>query len=477
MEDVFTKLHIVYWNYYNKMREFERFYKDISRKKILGIESLTTHQNTSKLAAGFNRSEENADLDLQHECKLEKSEIQCKLRKKKETAKSSHKDSDLLVHLKTKVALENAKIQIKNQNEKILIIQTMLRHLKEKVKSFQNKVHTEESAHLKTREALENALNQKRAQEEKNIQIQNQLRHLRERIKQIQKDLHLEKLGHQKTKEELLMAKSQGRTTATKLNCNQPKKKKTPEREHVMEIPLVDSSKELETAIEALKVQLQQTKTEKRCLKENYKEERATHQVTKEQLERANNQIKGLSETCEEMRNQLMDTEKKIKEGLLTCMSVISDPNLLQEAVKNLKNQYSYHNEHVNMNNILEKKYKLEINDLRAKLENCTALLDASMITKSRLEGKLSNMDTMYAIRERKYVKLINMHIVLAHHLKKKLRNHISKCKRPIQHKVCSWINENILQNPTDTTRHNKEPPNVYPHDWRLPGIPGEDLW
>lgn len=461
MDGVFAKLRLVYWNYLKNMREFERFYKDISGKKSLGTGSLTPHRISCKLADGFDQSEENMDLDLQH--KLEKSGTQCKLRKTKETARRSHKDNDLLVHLKTKVALENAKIQIKNQNDKNLSIQTKMRHLREKIKSLKNMVQTEKVAHQKTREALRNASSQKIAQEEKNIQIQNQLRHLRERIKQIQKDFQLEKLAHQKTKEAQSVAKSQWR--------NPPKKKKTPERARV------DSLKELETAIEALKAQLQQTETEKTCLEENYEEERATHQVTTEQLEWANNQIKELSETCEELRNQLQNTEETLKEGLLTCMSVIGEPNLLREAVIALKNHYSYHNELVNMNNILEKKYKLEINDLRAKLENSTALLDASIITKSRLEEKLSNMDAVYATREHKYVKLLNVHIVLAHNLNTKLRNHISKCKRPIHHKVCCWIKKNILQNPTDTTCENNEPPNVYPHDWRLPGIPDEDLW
>lgn len=127
------------------------------------------------------------------------------------------------------------------------------------------------------------------------------------------------------------------------------------------------------------------------------------------------------------------------------------------------------------MTDICEEKYKLVISDLKTKIENCTALLEASLNTKTKLEEKLSNLDNVYALREEKYVKLINVHIVLVQCLEKKLRNHISKCKNPVQ-EICSWFNKNVLRNAADRISDNKGPLNLFPHDWRLPGIPDEDL-
>lgn len=495
MDELVAELSIVYRNYCIGIRELEHFYNDLFVKN-------TSHfgpRYRSKLAAGFSPSEERGNLEAKIESsakqvknelaqerevgkkfesvhkKMEKSKYQNKqtrqlseaqneLKKDKDIVKCP--DNDMLEHQKTKEALENAKIQMK-KNEKTAQIQSQLKQLKGKVKCLENDYHMEKSAHQKTKEVLENAKIEKRTQDEKNIQIQNTLKQLKEKIKCLEKEFNMEKSAHQKTKEALEVAKSQAKAV---------KMKKLARKGHPMEFHLSNSTEVLET-IEELRVELQQTQADQVSLKDDYRKEKAAHQCTTEELEEATCEMNSLAEKCERMRQQLQNNEKKVKEDLLTCMSVIGEPNLLREAVVALKKHYLDKEEHVTLSDICEEKYKLEICDLKTKIENCTALLEASLDTKTKLEEKLSNVDNVYALREQKYVKLINVHIVLVQSLEKKLRNHISKWKNPVPEKVCSWFSKNVLRNPADMIYDNDRPLNLFPHDWRLPGIPDEDLW
>lgn len=506
MDELIAELSIVYRNYCSGVRELEHFYNDLFGKNAPSYGP----RYKSKLAAALIQSEESGGLDMkiessakpQHEHskqgknelaqekesvpkKMEKSKYQYKhqaghlsethneLKKEKEIGKCS--DGDMLEHIKTKEALENAKIQMKKQDEKTAHIQNQLKQLKGKIKDLESNYQMEKSAHQKTKEVLENAKNQKRTQDEKNVQNQNTVKQLKEKIKCLENEFHMEKSAHKKTKEALQAAQSPESTVTDKPNFHQDKKKRPTEKEHPMENPLDDSHKVLERTIEELRAQLLQKKADKHCLRDNYEKEKAAHQSTKEELEQVNYRIKSLAEECEGLRHQLQNNEKTLKEDLLACVSVISEPNLLREAVVALKNHYVDNDERVNWTDICEEKYKLEISDLKIKIENCAALLEASLNTKTKLEEKLSNVDNVYALREQKYVKLINMHIVLVQCLDKKMRNHFSKYKNPVQEKVCSWFTKNIPGNLADMI-YDKKPPNLFPHDWRLPGIPDEDL-
>lgn len=510
MEELISELGIVYRNYCSGIRDLEHFCNDLFGKNAKHFGP----RPKSKLAVGLKQSEEGGNADAKTEScakppyelskegknelapekevgksvpkKMEKgkpqnkqqarqlSETQDEMEEKGELEKCP--DDDVPEHPLTKEALENAKMEIQKQDEKTAQIQSQLKQLKAKVKWLENNYHTEKSAHKKAKADLENAKNQRRTQDEKNIQMQNTLKQLKEKIKGLENEFHLEKSAHQKTKKALEAAKNQERAVRSKLHFNLKKQKRLAEKEHVVEIHPPESTKALETTIEELRVQLRQTKADKRCLKDNYQREKAAHQDAQEELQRANGQIESLAERCEGLRQQLQSNKQKVEEDLLTCMCVISEPNLLREAVVALKKHYLEEDERVNLTDICEEKYKLEISDLKAKIENCTALLEASLNTKTRLEEKLSNVDDLYALREQKYVKLINVHIVLVQYLEKKLRAHILKCRNPVQEKVCSWFNKKVLGNPEDTFSDDKGPLNLFPHDWRLPGIPDEEL-
>lgn len=460
------------------------------------------------------------------------SHVQMHLKQSKERIKFLEKESEMekLTLAKTRESLENAKMRMKMEDDSQTDTQVM--QLKEMIKCLENNYRLEKSAHQKTSEDLEKARMQVQEQDDQNIEIQVQLTESKKTIKCLESCFHNEKSAHEKTKGLLEKANHQNKTqdekntqTTTKqlkekLDCSESdtsacahkrtkevlegwpmtegKKKRASEKEWSIDTHLSDS-KELKCVIQELQFQLQRTKTEKSSLRENYEKEKAAHQNTKEELEQANYQIKVLKEKCEgrrvkdgsatklqdrvqhlqEVEDQLSEqvlllqnSLKRFREDLLACTSVIDEPKLLQEAVIALKTRHLNEDIDVSVNGVFAEKYQLEINDLRTKVENCAALLDASLDTNTRLEEKLSNVDDMYAKRERNYVKLINKYVVKAHSLQTKLSAHVSKCKKPLEQRVCSWFKKNVLRNQTDPSHNNEEPPELYPDDWRLPGIP-----
>lgn len=338
---------------------------------------------------------------------------------------------------KTKEELEIKKLHHKTHNDKNNPIHIQLSESREMIKCLENDLHFEKSEHGKTKEVLEKAKDQNREQDKINIQNQIEMKQLKKKIKHLENDLRTEKSAHLKTREVLEASKCHGTVTDISIS-NQAKNKKTFGKEQ---------PNHLAATIEEFHAQLQQTISEKSCLKDSYEREKAAHQDTKEELEEAKAQIKVLSDKCE--RRRMKDTS--------------------------VTNRYISSTDDVNESDIFQKMYKREMSDLRTKIENCTAFLEASLNEKLKLEEKLSNVDTVYAKREENYVKLINMYIVEAHNLKTNLKKHISKCNKPLQKKVRSWINKNILRKPSDTPHNIEEPPHLYPDDWRLPGIP--NLW
>lgn len=461
-------------------------------------------------------------------------QVQIQLKQSKERVKFLEEESEMekLALAETKETLENAKVQIKEEDEGQTDDQVM--QLKEKIKCLENNYRLEKSAHQKTSEDLEKAKIQVKAQDDRNIQIEVQLMESKKTIKCLESYFRNEKSAHEKTKELLEKSnhqnKAQDENTRMQMTINQlmmdrsesdasadvSAHKKTKEalevakgqgwpmaegkkkRASEKEIHLSEPSVELKGVTEELQVQLQRTRTENSSLKDNYEKEKAARQNIKEELEQANYRIKVLTEKCEGRRakeacltkleervQQLQETEdqlneqvirlqnslKRFREDLLACTFVIDEPKLLQEAVAALKARH-LNDDDVNINEILEDKYKLEMDDLRTKIENCAALLDASLNTNSRLEEKLSAVDDVYAKREQNYVKLINKYVVRAHSLQTQLSTRISKCEKPVQQRVCSWFKKKVLRNPTDASPEHENPPDLYPDDWRLPDIP-----
>lgn len=447
---------------------------------------------------------------LEYESEVEKSTLQktkeelerAKLQIKIEEEKSSQSNNrvsqikEMLValetdyhmeksaHQKTKEELEKAKLHNKMNNDENIPIHIQLRESREIIRCLEADFHAEKSKHEKTREVLHSIKAQNRAHSKKNIQSQIDMKQLKEKIEHLENNLCTEKSAHLKTREVLEAIKSDSRVTEISVS----KKTLGKERPYY-----------LDTTVEELHAQLQQAISEKSCLEEIYEREKAAHQDTKEELEEAKAQIKVLNDKCkgrrmedasvvrlehkvrhlqakeDDLKDHMMHQQnnlKRLREDLLSCTSVIGDPMQLQEAIIALKARYFSNADDANESDILEKKYQCEMSDLRTKIENCTALLEASLNAKVSLEEKLSNVDTVYAEREEEYVRLINMYIVEGHNFKTKLNNHISKCKKPVPMKVRSWIKKKILQMPSEKPHDIEEPLHLYPDDWRLPGNP-----
>lgn len=555
MEELIEVLSTVYENYFNDIRELERFFN-----RLIGKHKHSVHlpekgdkvtQTLKQVRADLKGSKENlslgwkADTSTQSEQdddeqlentthrkieELEKTksmiiklseklnQVQNQLKQSKERIRFLEEESETekLTLAKTRDSLEKAKIQIKTEEQS----QTdgEVTQLQEKIKCLENQYRLERSAHQKTSEDLEQAQVRVREQDEKNAQIQVQLAESRKTAKCLESHLLNEKAAHEQTRELLERDNRQNkaRDDRNKLKDKRDRpeseapahKKKSPgwpmtlkkraaEKEMSAESHLSDSSKELKSVVEELRDQLQHTKSERSSLKDSYEKEKAAHQSTKEALEQANYQIKVLTEKSEgrwvkntsatklEARvQQLQDKEQRLKEqvfqlqsslkrfreDLLACASVMDEPKSLREAVMALKMRHLNDDAEADVDNIFEENYKLEINDLRTKIENCAALLDASLKSNTRLEEKLSGVDRVYAKRERDYVKLINKYVIKAHALQTKAS--APKCNKPLQQRLRSWFKQNVLRNPPDASDDPEKPPDLYPDDWRLPNIP-----
>lgn len=367
-------------------------------------------------------------------------------------------------HLKMKEDLENATIKIKNQDEEIIQLQNQLMELNGKVKCLESDLQLEKSEHEKTKEALRNV---KKQSKKIKSEFQNATIAFKKKERNLKSELNSEQSAHQKTKGELETAKSEVRIMTEKLDSYHSQKedeKGYPTRCPFSDLP--DFSKQPETPSEELQLQLQQTNAVENCFQDGYEVEPAPYQSTNEELEQANSQLKEMTEKCEGIRQQLQNNENSIKEDLLACTSVLSEPRRLRQAVIALKKKYIDNDEQLGIG---EENYSVDMMELRTKLDNCTTLLEASLQTKEQLEEELYSIDNVQAMREQKYVKLINQYIMEAHHSKTQLANHILKCKKPVQEKAISWFKKKILRNPANMHKKNEEPPNLYPVDWRLP--------
>lgn len=454
------------------------------------IQFLEEEIEMEKLALAETReSLENAKIQIKSDRESQTNGQVMQLKEKIKCLENSY-HLERSAHQKTSEHLEKANLQVQAQEDQNIQIQVQLMESKKTIACLESYFYNEKSAHEKTKELLEKANHQNKAQDEKNTQMQITIKQLKEKVNRSESETSADTSAQKKTKEAV---------EAKGWPMTEGRKKRASEKERAIEIHQYDTSKELKAVIEELQAQLQHTKAGKSSLKDNYEKEKAAHQNTKEELEQANYQLKVLTEKCEGRRVkdaaltkleeqihqlqekedqltgqliQLQNSVKSFRDDLLACTSVIDEPKLLQEAVLTLRMRHLNDDIDVNVRDILEEKYKLEVNDLRTKIENCAALLDASLNTNTRLEEKLSTVDDVYAKRERSYVNLINRYVVKVHSLQTKLSTGVSKCKKPVQQRVCSWFKKNLLRNSTDASLDDEELPDLYPEDWRLPDIP-----
>lgn len=212
----------------------------------------------------------------------------CKCPKKQKEKKLS--DTEMLDHLKTKENLKIATIQLKNQDQKIIELQSQIMLLKGKIKHIESDLCQENSNHQKTKEVLSKIKQQKKAQEEKNIKIQLEMKQLKKKLKS----------------PENASANKEIRETLESLDFNVSQRCSEKERS----TELADSS-ELQTANKELKLQLQQQQLLTNCLKNDYEKEKAAHQKTKEEVESIKIQKQNMEKKCVQHLTQIMQSKVK----------------------------------------------------------------------------------------------------------------------------------------------------------------------
>ncbi|XP_056885682.1 trichoplein keratin filament-binding protein-like [Takifugu flavidus] len=387
-------------------------------------------------------------------------------------------------HKNTKEELEQSikelQIQLKQANDQnevmcntIEQLEVNLQQGEEKIISIEEKYLKEVDAHGITKDMFSQTAER----------FQDKMNQGREGNQNFEEKYEDEKSSHKETQEELVQANQQ--------------------------------NKEKSAKIKELEFQLQQAVEENTWTNETYRKERSAHKHTKKQLncleeiyekeksERINtNELEHLQRTLEElgqakcenkiMKEKLEEIEqlkgngknyedlqvpqpqtqdKQFKEDLHACLSVISDTKTLKQRFIAMKRRY-LDNEQLQISEIVEQECQLENKDLAKKLYGCQNLLKVKSDTISRLEQQLLTAVQQCAEREKKYVKILNRHIVMEHQLKKELE----KVSKPIPQRVSSWWHEKVLKsNIFDTSQDDEEELNLYPEDWRLPEFPDDE--
>lgn len=229
------------------------------------------------------------------------------------------KQKETLDHLKTKEELQIAVIQLKNQGQKLIELQSQLMFFKGKLKHTERDLCMENSNHQKTKEMLTKIKQQKKAQEEKNIKIQLEMKQLKKKLNPPEKD----------------SANTETRMTLESLDFNLPR---CSEKEHSTEIPLVDSL-ELQTANEELKLQLQQQQELTNCLKNDCEKQKAAHGKTKEELENIKIQKQHLEKKCIQHLTQIMQSKVKSNQLERDLSIEKAEHQKTKEELENVKQQ------------------------------------------------------------------------------------------------------------------------------------------
>ncbi|CAG04886.1 unnamed protein product [Tetraodon nigroviridis] len=405
-------------------------------------------------------------------------------------------------HIKTQEELAQASHQNKENSAKIEELQFHLQQTREEYKSTKENYQEEMSAH----------------------------KHTKERLNRLQEDYEKEKSGHKHTREELEQCLERARGLQVRLRVAEEENISLEKRYRKETLDLENMTAKAEELLV-----LQKEATEKnKCLETKFEQESFAHVNTRKELEQVKNQnrvindkilqlqqaieekesihqnqvteISGLQfqiqHTVKELdqvkrQNKIMEAKleeieelmgkgknysdlqvrsrgRQFMQDLHACLSVISDAKNVRQRVTALKRCY-LENEQMQIGELVEHVYQLENNDLKKRLQGCEHLLKDKSETISRLEQELSGILHLCDDRERKYVQMLNSHLVKEHQLKKELEKTLLKLeKAPKQflRKVNSWWHKKVQKNTLETPEEEEEQIDLYPEDWRLPDFP-----
>ncbi|XP_045897380.1 golgin subfamily A member 6-like protein 22 [Micropterus dolomieu] len=199
-----------------------------------------------------------------------------------------------------------------------------------------------------------------------------------------------------------------------------------------------------------LLVKYNEVKDNYQTLEDDKKQQQAKLQTTTEDLNKAHREIANLTETIDRLKykvktsklraevSNLETYQQRFKADLLSCMSVITEPQKLKRRIINLKKRYID-------------------NDMQVGMDE----------------------ETESAYQRQATIKLLNEKIVEVHNLKKLVTEKdrlLEKATKPAHERVKSWITKKVLRIPQDVTKCAEETPTLVPDDWQPPGLPNENI-
>lgn len=357
-----------------------------------------------------------------------------------------------------------------HQNVKELQLQ--LKKAEKEKQIVEEKYHNEKDTYKRTREELELVI----------YTLQNQLTQAGEESKRVEKEFQDEMEINRKImrelkqlQEKLKLAEEDNKLTREKYKMEKAKHKRTREElnqdiaELRVQLKLAEEDKtrleekhqnELNQWTEELETQLRQAGKENKCVEQKYQHELSKHKATSEELDNARLENHVLVEKLEELERQ-KEHEMEIRDQQI---------QQLQTNEQKMKEDL-----HTQQRAQAESSHCIE--KLRDQLHACGVFMRYLLDTRNKLKDNLSDKDKFYGEREKRYVKLVNMHIQNQHQAKKKFEKTFRKSTKTWPHKLSCWWNKKVLRDHSKPTSwEEEETTSVYPDDWRLPDVEEDDM-
>ncbi|XP_056875609.1 trichohyalin-like [Takifugu flavidus] len=402
-----------------------------------------------------------------------------------------------------------------NLSQTIEELQVKFNREREEKQELEGKYENEKSLHEETQEQLVQANQQNKEKSAKIKELEFQLQQAVVENMWTNENYQEEKSAHKHTKEQLNhfeefyeKEKTEHRITREELEqCIEKVKelhirvKEVEEGNLLLEESYQKEKSDLKSMTDKaekllqLKDQLQQAGEDNEHIQEKHVAEmsmlRLQCQHALEDLDQAHSENKSMDQKLEEIQKlresekshrdlqiqQLQARDKQFTQDLHACLSVMRDTKTLKQRLVTMKRCY-LDSKHAQISEIGEHKYQLENRDLSKRLQGCKNLLKVNSDTISRLEQQLSATVQQRDEREKKYVQLINSHIVKEHQLKKLLEKtllKLEKISKPITKRVSSWWHKKVLKKRPNETPQEEEEANLYPEDWRLSDLPEDN--
>lgn len=356
-------------------------------------------------------------------------------------------------------------------HQNIKELQLQLEKAEKEKQIVDGRYHNEKETYERTKEewelvryTLQSQLTQageesKRVEKEYRDEMEINRKVMRE-LRQLQDKLKLSEEDHAFAREKYKMEKSKHKCTREELNQDiaklQVELKLAKEDQTHLE---AQHHTELRQVTEELETQLRQAEKENACVEQKFQQELSKRRATSEELDVARQENHVLVEKLQELERQ-KEQEMEIRDQQI---------QQLQTEEKKMKEDLHKHK-------LAEAESSHCIENLRDQLHACGVFMRYLLDTRNKLKDNLSEQMKFYGEREKRYVKLVNMHIQKQHQARRKLEKNVRKSTNTWPHKLSCWWNKKVLRDPSKPTSWEEEGTSVYPDDWRLPDIEEDNI-